>query len=105
MSQDQPFICKSKLGGIESLGISKMGQTVLARVMESQIWHQSSSSGGGRGGGLSKETVASTHPDARHFSRSLCTTGAFQAAIPVLELSGSKSEWVSRCVGSPRGTA
>ena len=30
--------CKS--GGEESLGISKAGQTVLARVMESQIWHQ-----------------------------------------------------------------
>ena len=29
----------SKLGGVES-GISKVGQTVLARLMESQIWHQ-----------------------------------------------------------------
>ena len=29
-----------KLGGAESLGISKEGQTVLARLMESQIWHQ-----------------------------------------------------------------
>ena len=29
-----------KLGGAESLGISKVGQTVLARLMESQIWHQ-----------------------------------------------------------------
>ena len=28
-----------KLGGAESLGISKVGQTVLARLMESQIWH------------------------------------------------------------------
>ena len=30
----------SKLGGVESLGISRAEQTVLARLMESQIWHQ-----------------------------------------------------------------
>ena len=29
-----------KLGGIESLEISRAGQTVLARLMESQIWYQ-----------------------------------------------------------------
>ena len=29
-----------KLGGVESQGISRVGQTVLARLMESQIWHQ-----------------------------------------------------------------
>ena len=29
-----------KLGGAESLGASKVGHTVLARLMESQIWHQ-----------------------------------------------------------------
>ena len=29
-----------KLGGAESLGISKEGQTVLARLMETRIWHQ-----------------------------------------------------------------
>ena len=29
-----------KLGGAESLGISKAGQTVIARLVESQIWHQ-----------------------------------------------------------------
>ena len=28
------------LGGVESLGISKVGQTVLARLMDSQIWYQ-----------------------------------------------------------------
>ena len=28
------------LGGAESLWISKLGETVLARLMESQIWHQ-----------------------------------------------------------------
>ena len=45
MSQDQPFIWKSSFGGainwvgVESLGISKVVQTVLALLMESQIWH------------------------------------------------------------------
>ena len=34
----------SKLGGAESLGISKAGLTVLARLIESQIWHQSAGS-------------------------------------------------------------
>ena len=29
-----------KLGGEESLAISKADQTVLARLMKSQIWHQ-----------------------------------------------------------------
>ena len=29
-----------KLVGAESLGMSTMGQTVLARLMESQIWRQ-----------------------------------------------------------------
>ena len=32
-----------KLGGAESLGISKAGQTVLASLMESQAWHQPAS--------------------------------------------------------------
>ena len=32
------------LGGVESLGISKVGQIVLAKLMESQIWHQLTSS-------------------------------------------------------------
>ena len=36
--------CPCKLGGVESLGISKVGQTVLARLLESQIWLQLASS-------------------------------------------------------------
>ena len=32
------------MGGVESLRISKGGQTVLARLMDSQIWHQPVSS-------------------------------------------------------------
>ena len=33
-----------KLGEAEPLGISKVGQTVLVTLMESQIWHQLASS-------------------------------------------------------------
>ena len=38
----------SKLSGAGSLGISKVGQTVLARLMESQIWQQLAGSVGGK---------------------------------------------------------
>ena len=78
-----------KLGGAEPLGISNMGQTVLAKLLESQIWHQLT---GCAGGGFSKGTMAYTHLDARHFSFSLYTIGDLQAATPVLELRESKSE-------------
>ena len=76
--------------------------TVSARLMESQIWHQLI---GSVWGGLSKGTIASARLDVRHFSFSLYTTGAFQAATLVLELRGSESEQVSSYVGSLRGTA
>ena len=79
------------LGGMESLGISKMGYTVLARLMESHIWHQP-----GSNVALwrrpQKGTMASAHLDARHFRSSLYATGSFQAATPVLELRESESE-------------
>ena len=88
MSQDQPFKWKSSLGAAEFLGISKEGQTVLARLMESQIWYQLTSS---VGGGFRKGTMASACLDARHFSVSLYATGAFQAATLVLELRGNES--------------
>ena len=73
MSQDQPFMEKQlgwtwKLGGVELLGISKAGQTVLARLMVSQVWHQLASS---VGVGLRKGTMTSARLDARHFSFSL----------------------------------
>ena len=77
------------MGEAESLGISKVQQTVLARLMESQIWHQLAVSVGGR---FRKGTMASAHLDARHFSSSLYATGAFQATTSVLELRGSNSE-------------
>ena len=78
----------SKLGGQSLLG-SPGWVTQLVRLMESQIWHQPIVS---VGGGLSRGAMASAHYDARHFSLSLYTTGALQAAIHVLELRGSKSE-------------
>ena len=77
------------MGGTESLGISKVGQTVFARLMESQIWHQPT---GFVEGEFGKGKMASPHLDARHFSFSLYTTGAFKATTPVLELRGSESE-------------
>ena len=79
----------SKLNGAGSLGISKADQTVLAKLMDSQIWHQLA---GSVRGGFRKGTTASAHPDARYFSSSLYASGAFQAATLVLELRGSKSE-------------
>ena len=79
---------------VEPLWISKVGHTVLARSMESQIWHQPTSS---VELGHSKGTMT-TGPDARHFSLSLYATGALQAATLVLELRGSESEEVSFCV-------
>ena len=88
-----------KLGGAESLGISKVTQTMLAMLMESQIWHQLAHSVAvGGGGGLRKGTMASAHLDARHPSFSQHATGAFQAATLVLELRGSESQQVSMWV-------
>ena len=78
-----------KLVGAESLRISKASQIVLARLMESQIWPQLACS---VGGGFRKGAMASARLDARHFSFSLYTVGAFQAATPVLELKGGESE-------------
>ena len=69
--------------------ISKVGHTVLTRLMESQIEHKLTSSVGGR---FSKGAMASTRLDARHFSFSLYTTGAFQAAT--LNDAGAQRECV-----------
>ena len=44
---EKQFGWAHKLGWVESLGISRVGQTVLAGLMESQIWHQVASSVGG----------------------------------------------------------
>ena len=55
-----------KLGGAESLGISQVGLIVLARLMESQIWHQFASS---VGGGFKKELMASAGLKNNLFSK------------------------------------
>ena len=66
-----------------------VGHTVLASLMESQIWHQLV---GSVVGGLSKGTIAFDHVDASYFSSSLHATGAFQVTTTGLEFIGSESE-------------
>ena len=78
-----------KLGGAEGLGISRKDQTVLARLLESQIWHEPT---GSVGRGFSKGIMASAHLDARHFCFSPYAIGAFPAATLVLEPGWSESE-------------
>ena len=86
MEKQLGWVCK--LGGAEYLEISNVGQIVVARLMEFQIWHQLAGSMRQR---FRKATMASAHLDARHFSSSLYATVAFQAAAPLLELRGSES--------------
>ena len=83
--------------------ISSVGQTELARFLESQIWHLPAGSVALCGEGSKKvqwllpaflsgrKLSLSSCLDARHFSSSLYATGAFQADTPVLELRGSES--------------
>ena len=100
MEKQPEWACKLRV--LESLGISKVGQTVWAMLTESQIWHRLA---GSVRGGFRKGTIASACLDARHFSSSQYATGTFQVATQVLELRGNESEWVSPCVGSLRGTS
>ena len=100
MEKQLVWACKS--GRVESMGISKAGQTVLARLIQSQIWHQSASS---VREGTRKRTIASAHLDARYLSLPLHTTGAPQVATPVPEPRGRECELLSLCVGSLRETA
>ena len=72
---EKQLVWASKLGGAESLGISKKGQIMLAKLMESQIWHQLADC---VGGGFRKGTMASACLDARHCSSSLYATGVFK---------------------------
>ena len=92
------------MGQTESLGISKAGQTVLARLVKSQIWHLPASSVALWGEVLEKgqwllptflsrrKLSSSYHLGAKYFSSSLYATGAFQAVTLVLDFSGSESE-------------
>ena len=91
------------LGGKEPQGISRAGQTVLSRLMESQIWTSLPALGS-----VGEEFRKGQWPvpnfqsgrklcpsfcfDTRHFSSSLYATVAFQAATLVLELRESESE-------------
>ena len=75
-----------KLGGTVSRDLQD--GSMLARLMESQIWHPPV---GSVGGGCRRGTMGSARLDARHFSVSLYATGAFQGATPVLELRGNES--------------
>ena len=77
------------LGGSESLGISKVSQTVLASLMESHKWLQLAGSVVGE---FRKGTMSSVCLDATYLSSSWYATGAFQAVTLVLELRGSESE-------------
>ena len=81
-----------KLGGAKSLEICKASRTVLARLIESQIWHQLAGSVALCGEGLEKGQwpLLVLIPDTS--VSPLYTTGAFQGATLVLELRGSESE-------------
>ena len=72
---EKQFGWAHKLGVVESPGISRAGHTVLARLMESQLWHQLA---GIVGGEFRKGTMAPAHLDVRHFSFSLYTSGSFK---------------------------
>ena len=93
---DPMIYAACKLGGAEFQMTPKVGQTVLARLMNSQIWHLPS---GSVETGFRKGTMAflawgmlspSSCLDARPFTPSLYATGAFQASTLVLELRGSR---------------
>ena len=86
---EKQLVWARNMGEVESLGISKEGQTVLAILMEPQIWHLLANS---VGGGFSKGTVASACLDAKHFNFSQCASDACQAVTLVLEPRGSESE-------------
>ena len=86
---EKQFGWAHKLGWVESLGISKVGQTVLARLIECSIQHQSASS---VGGGFSKGTMASVCYDPDTSASIQHATGAPQAATPSLEPRWSDSE-------------
>ena len=89
---------------VECLGISRAGQTLLARLMETQIRHLPAGSVALLRGEFTKGTVASAcllsgrklSPssclDIRYFSFSIYATGAFQPATSVQEIRRSESE-------------
>ena len=115
MSQEKLLVRKShreefgwacKLGRAGSQGITRAEQTVLAKLMETQIWLMPADSVGGKWSQKRNNSLfqhfhlwescpSSLHPEA---SSSMYVPGTFQAAAPVLE-------WVqvSLCMGLFRG--
>ena len=97
------------MGGTEPQVISKAKQRVLARLMETQIWHPPTVSVILSGEGSEKgqwslpallsgrKLSSSCRLDARHFTSTLYASGAFQAATHVLELRKNESEEVDVC--------
>ena len=95
-----------KLGGTESQGISRAGQTVLDRLIETQMWHLPAGSVALCGAGGSEKgqcllptflwgrklSFPSSSLEASHFCSSLYAIGVFQDATLMLELRGSESE-------------
>ena len=73
--------------------------------MESHKWHQLASCVAHWEEGLEKGQWPLACLDVRHFRSSFYATNAFQASIPMLELRGSDSEYVSPCVDSLRVTS
>ena len=63
-----------KLGGMEPQGISRTGQTVLTRLMESQIWHLPTSSVALPTFLSDRKPSPSSLLDVSHFSSSLCVS-------------------------------
>ena len=76
------------MGGVEPLWFSKVSHTMLARLMESQIWYLPASFVAVRAFLSRRKLSSRSCLDARHFSSSLYVTGAFQAATLVLEVRG-----------------
>ena len=110
MSQDQPFIWKSSFGGPiswvgQSLGILKVGQTVLARLMESLIWQQPGGSVALHGEGLEKGQWPLLAPMPDTSASPNIPLVPFK--LPPWSWSSEevKSEYVNLYVGSLRGTA
>ena len=81
------------MGGAESLGISTVGHTVLARLMGSQIWYQLASSVGER---FRKGTMVSAYLDARHLVSPCITLVPFKL-LPRCWSSGGVSLSESVC--------
>ena len=85
----------------EPQGITRVGQTVLAGLMESQIWHRLLAlwfcwgKAQKRDSGLCQPfCLGESCPDTRQFSSSLYASEAFQPAAPMLMLRGSEFEYV-----------